>query len=169
MKNKNYIKAVFLCLLAMTVFSSCLKDKSYVDFKDSGALIDLPSVPNLGVLQTLTFAISPTLTTYPVLVNVSVPNALSTPVNVVMKVDADALTAYNTKNAKAYLLLPSTGYSISNYTVTVPANQTSGTLTVSFNTSVATAGTYVLPLTIASTDQGTISQYKTVLYRIIVK
>lgn len=170
MKNTKYIKAVFLCLLAMTVLSSCLKDKRYVDFKDVGATIDFPAVAFSGPLQGISIAPSASLVAYPVLVNVSVPNALSTPVNVGIKVDPAALTAYNTANKTAYTLMPSTAFSIANLTVTVPANQTSGTLTVNFNTAVIAQGSnYVLPLTIASTDQGTITQYKTILYQVTIK
>lgn len=169
MKNTNYIKAVFLCLIAMTVFSSCLKDKRYVDFKDVGATIDFSAVAFSGPFQDITIAPSASLVAYPVLVNVSVPNALSTPVNVGIKVDPAALTAYNTANKTTYTLMPTTAYTIPNLTVTVPANQTSGTLTVNFNTAVIALGDYVLPLTIASTDQGTITQYKTALYHITIK
>jgi len=167
MKNKNYIKAVFLCLLAMTVFSSCLKDKRYVDFKDVGATIDFPMVAFSGVFQDISLTASATLTAYPVPVNVSVPKALSTAVHVTLKVDPAALTAYNTANGTAYTLMPTTSYTISDLTATVPANQTAGNITVNFNTATIKT-TDVLPLTIASTDAGTITQWKTVLYHVTV-
>jgi len=168
MKNKNYIKTVFLCLLATTVLSSCLKDKRYVDFKDVGATIDLPAVAYNGEYNDITIAPSATLVAYPVLVNVSVPTALSTAVHVVLKVDPAALTAYNTANGTNYTLMSTTAYTISDLTATVPANQTAGHITVNFNTS-AILTTDVLPLSIASTDAGTITQFKTILYHVTVK
>lgn len=169
MRHKNYIKAVILCLITMTTFSSCLKDDRYVDFKNSGALVDLPAVAFSGIFQEISIKAAATPVAYPVLVNISVPTALTTPVNVVLKVDPDALTTYNTKNATVYTLMPSTAYAISNYTATVPANQTAGSITVNFSTAALPAGNnYVLPLTIASADAGTISQYKTVLYKVTV-
>lgn len=169
MKNKNYIKTVFLCFLAMTIFSSCLKDKRYVDFKDVGATIDFPAVAfNGGPFLGITLAASNTPTAFPVPVNVSVPKALSSPVNITIKVDPAALTAYNTANGTAYTLMSTTAYNITNLTATVPANQTAGHITVNFNTS-AILPTDVLPLTIVSTDAGVITQWKTALYNVTVK
>ncbi|MGY0036816.1 DUF1735 domain-containing protein [Pedobacter sp. NJ-S-72] len=170
MKNRNYIKLVIFSLLTMTIFSSCLKDKTYVDFPNVGASIDLPAVAFKGIFQSITLTASAGPTSYPVLVNVSVPNALTTPVNVVLKVDADALTNYNVKNNTSYVLMPAAAFTITNFTATVPANQTSGSITVNFNTSALPAGNnFVLPLTIVSSDAGTISQYKTILYNVSVK
>ncbi|WP_158798299.1 DUF1735 domain-containing protein [Pedobacter sp. L105] len=172
MKYKNHIKTVALCLLTMTVFSSCLKDKTYVDFKDAGATIDFPAVAYHGEFNDISLAASPTLTAYPVLVNVSVPKALSTAVHIVLKVDPAALTAYNTAQAAAglpvYTLMSTNNYTIPDLTATVPANQTSGSVTVNFNTS-AILTTDVLPLTIISTDAGVINQYNTILYHVTVK
>ena len=171
MKNKNYIKTVFVCLLATTVLSSCLKDKRYVDSKDVGATIDLPAVAYNGEYNNITIAASPTLVAYPVLVNVSVPTALTTAVHVVLKVDPAALTAYNLTlpvDSPKYTLMSTTAYNITDLTATVPANQTAGHITVNFNTS-AILTTDILPLSIASTDAGTITQYKTILYHVTVK
>lgn len=172
MKHKNYIKGAFLCLLTMTVFSSCLKDKTYVDFKDAGATIDLPAAAFHGPFNEITLAASANPTPYPVLVNVSVPKALGTDVHITLQVDPAALTAYNATLAAAgsptYTLMSSAAFNIKDLTATVPANQISGQITVNFNTSAILA-TDILPLTIVSTDAGTINQYKTILYHVIVK
>lgn len=170
MKNKKYIRAVILAIFTMTALSSCLKDERYVDFKNVDATIDLPAVAFKGAFQAITIKAAATPVAYPVLVNVSVPTALSTPVNVTLKLDPDALTAYNTKNATTYVIMPASAYTITNYTATVPANQTSASVTVNFNTAALPAGNnYVLPLTIASADAGIISQWKTVLYNVTVE
>jgi len=170
MKNIKYFSTAVLLLIAASLFSSCLKDDRYVDFKGSGALIDLPAVAYNGVYNDITIKAAATPVAYPVLVNVSVPKALATPVNVLLKLDAEALTAYNTKNSTSYVLMPASAYTISNYTATVPANQTSGSITVNFVTAALPAGNnFVLPLTIVSSDAGTISQYKTILYHVTVE
>lgn len=167
MKNIKYIRKFTLCLVTVTLLSSCLKDDSYVDFAGSGALVDLPAVAYNGVFNQITITASNAPVAYPVLVNISVPHALSTPVNVTLKLDADALTSYNTRNNKTYVLMPASAYTITNFTATVPANQTSGSITVNFNSAALPPGNnFVLPLTIASADAGTISQYKTILYQV---
>lgn len=155
----------------MTILSSCLKDKRYVDFKDVGATIDFPAVAyNGGAFLDISLTASATPTTYPVLLNVSVPKALSSAVHITVKVDPAALTAYNASlpaGSTPYTLMSTSAYNIGSLTVTVPANQTAGKINVNFNTSAILA-TDILPLTIVSTDAGVISQWKTALYHVTV-
>ena len=174
MKKRFYIKTAFFSLMAMALFSSCLKDSRYVDFAGAKPLVELPAAtgvgPSGGVFQALALDIKSTPIPVNVMVNVAAPNPLNTPLTVKLSVDQAALTAYNTANGTSYVVLPAADYN-SSFTVTIPANQYSANLVVNINSSLIDPSNtnFVLPLTITDGGGQQISNYKTVLYNVQVK
>jgi hypothetical protein len=173
MKKTFYIKTAFLSLLGMSLLSSCLKDSRYVDFAGSKPLIELPAATGIvaggGPFETEAFNISSTPSTFKIAVNIAAPNPLSTALTVKLGLDTAAITAYNTANGTSYTLLPATDYS-SSFTVTIPAGQNIGYVTVSVNTSVIDpTQSYVLPVKITDGGGQQISNYDEILYSVQAK
>ena len=178
MKNKLFKNIYVLALggLALTM-SSCLKSSdTYVDFSKAGTLVELPLAgysPNADGDKFVFLSYAATLPTVenPVVVNVASPKPLSSALDVTLKVDDAALTAYNTKHATAYVLLPANAYSIANLKVNVPANQRTATLAVTIKPNMITdfSKQFVLPITIADAGGQKISNYKTIYYVVGVK
>jgi len=173
MKKTFYIKTAFLSLIGMSLLSSCLKDSRYVDFAGSKPLIELPSAAGItaagGPFQTEAFAISATPSTFKIAVNIAAPNPLKTALTVKLGLDTAAITKYNAANGTAYTLLPTTDYS-ANFTVTIPAGQNLGYVTVSVNTSVIDpTQSYVLPIKIVDGGGQQISNYDEILYSVQAK
>ncbi|QJD96586.1 DUF1735 domain-containing protein [Mucilaginibacter robiniae] len=172
MKKKIYIKTAALSVMiaAMSLLSSCLKDHRYVDFGGSQPLVEFPVAAYSGTFNTVGLVASTSTTPFTVTVNLASPTLLSTPVTVNLAVSQTALDAYNKANNTSYTILPSTAYTTSGLTLTIPANSRTGTLTVNVNTSaIPSTANYVLPLVISSATGATPDQYNTILYAIKVK
>ena len=177
MKLKSLTKIYLITALAsIVVFSGCLKDDALIDFSKVGVLVELPLAaynPNADgdKFVSLSYVSTSTNIDHPVVVNVASPKPLDAPLDVTLKVNEAALTAYNAKHASEYVILPSNAYSIPNLKVTVPAGQRTATLTVKFNPSAITDFTkqYVIPITIADASGQKISNYNTVYYVVGVK
>jgi len=179
MKKTFYIKTAFLSLMGMALLSSCLKDSRYVNFAGSKPLIELPAAANVGggggTFEVEAFAIKSTPQTFKIAVNIAAPNPLSSPLTVKLGLDTAAITAYNTANGlsaadgDAYTLLPSADYS-SNLTVTIPAGQNLGYVTVSVNSSlIDPTQLYILPIKIVNGGGQQISNYDEILYNVQAK
>ena len=171
MKMKNFKLMALLSLGATTIFSSCLKDTRYVAFDESPNLIELPATAFTGLLNPASYELSATPTNLAVMVNLASPKPSSTPITVKFKVDAAALTAYNTANGTSYELLPSADYSTA-LTVTIPAGQREVNLNVAINGSLFDPSKqYALPLTITDVSSGNVisANYKTIIYNFSLK
>jgi hypothetical protein len=195
MKKKIYSKLTVLVLLVGAgLLSSCLKDKTFVDFSAVGTLVELPIAAS-GLVTPVAFPIQTTPQTFKVPVNVAAPKPLTSALTVTLIVDVAALNSYNTTTEAAYkkdslayendetgtvaqpaaptlyTLLPANFYTLDNLKVTVPANQNLGYMTVTLpNTTLLNPATaYVLPITIADASGQKISNYKTVFYNVQAK
>jgi len=154
-------------------FSSCLKDsKNYVNVSQSPALAELPlaAYTGVGVLTTEALPISTTPQVIQIAVNVAVAKPLSTPTTFTLALDPGAVATYNTANSTDYTLLPAADYSVSSWTVTVPAGQHLAYINVSVNSNlVDPAGQFILPVKIVSAGGLTIDQYNELLLNVIAK
>ncbi|MFI5136234.1 MAG: DUF1735 domain-containing protein [Sphingobacteriales bacterium] len=173
MKKRFYIITTITLSATLLSLSSCLKDDShFINFAGAGATIELPieAYDGIGNLIPEANNISSKPSILPTIVNVASPKPLSTALNVTLALDPAALTAYNAANGTTYSILPPADYSVTNWTVTIPANQREATLNVSLNTSlIDPSQIFVLPINIASASGQKINQYNTVLYAIQVK
>ena len=196
MKNKKYSILTLTTAAIMLMMSSCLKDSRYVDFSKVGTLVELPlaAFTGAGNLAPEALPIQSTPQTFPVVINVAAPKALSTALSVTLKLNTDSLAKFNqgllntfntdstayandttgTVAAPAPLIqyaLPPTGsYSIPSLTATVPANQHETTISITVNTSLLNpSSAYVIPITLVSASGQKISNYNTVFYNIQAK
>ena len=166
--------------MSIALLSSCLKDSKYaVDFSNTTPLVELPAAANVGggggTFETEAFAILSTPQTFKIAVNVAQANPLSSPVTIKLGLDTAAITAYNTANGlttddgDAYTLLPPEDYS-TNWTVTIPAGQNLGYVTVSVNSSlIDPSQLYLLPVKIVNSAGIKISNYNEILYNVQAK
>lgn len=177
MKIKNKIITIVPVLLAAMAFSfsSCLKENdTYVDFSKVGTTIELPLAAlnqetNVKVVPK-TYAASAAGSDLAIVVNIASPKPLSSNLTVTLGINANALTALNTATGGNYIMLPTTGYTASNLTVTIPAGQRTGTVNIKINTAAIdkTKTKYVLPVSITDAGGEKISLYSTVSYNIKV-
>ena len=163
-----------LAVLLVTGLAGCLKDKPPVlDPAQSENIIEFANTANL---------ISPTLSKYPLLsVNivmdpagtynavVSYSGAHNAPEDITVEVavaDSAVIKAYNTQNSRAYLVLPSSLYTLPVSKVVIPKGQRRVNFPINFtNASQLYNKNYVLALTIKSASTGRISgNFGTMLY-----
>ncbi|MXV49882.1 DUF1735 domain-containing protein [Pedobacter sp. HMF7647] len=176
MKNALYKFIPGLLAVLTLSFSSCLKENedTYVDFTKVGTTVELPLAAlnqetSVKVkVQTYTAADAATL---PVVINVASPEPLKKDLAVTLGINAnDALTAFNTANKTAYVLLPATAYTVSSLSATIPSGQRTATITFQINTAiVGTTTNYVLPVTLIDASGEKISNYNTVFYNIVIR
>jgi hypothetical protein len=174
MKTKLYIKLASVALIAMTGFSSCLKDDAhYVDFAGATPLIELPSAANVGgsgglfQSQALDNAASVPVN---LAINLASPHTLSSDITVKVSVDEAALASYNSANGNKYVLLPANYYT-STLSAVIKANTNLSNIVINVNSTLIDPAktNYVLPLTITDGGGQKISNYKTVLLNIQAK
>ncbi len=194
MKKKLYPITILLITAAFGL-SSCLKEsKYYVNLSQGKPLAELPLASyngGAGNLVTEAFTISSTPTVLPTIVNIASVSALSTATSITLALDPASLSAYDAAiegpykadsladiaagttppaPPTLYSMLPAADYSVTSWTVTVPAGQHTATLNISINTSlVDPSGNFVLPIKIASATGLTIDQYNGLLYNIQAK
>jgi hypothetical protein len=154
--NRMPIKGYLFVLLAGLAFPSCLKNSAYnVDFSQGGASVDLPlAAANANGVVPFTFGTG--TNTFPVYVNMASPSPLSKATTATVGIDSAYLNAYNTANATSYTLLPDSDYSISGFSVTIPAGQRLDSVEVTFNLSKINTSpsiSYVLPFTITQASE----------------
>ena len=170
MKRKLISKSyLLLALTGVLGFSSCLKDSRYTDFSKVGTLVEFPLAANAGQFQSQSFDIKPDPLTFQVAVNVASPVELTKALPVTVSVDQATLDAYNTANGETYTLLPAADFSIP-ASVTVPANQRIGLLTITIKSNlIDPAGHFAIPLKITDASGEKISNYNTIIYAVSVK
>ncbi|MES3016650.1 MAG: DUF1735 domain-containing protein [Bacteroidota bacterium] len=172
--NINKIATVFLAVCALGL-SSCLKENedTYTDFTKVGTTVELPLAAlnqetNVKVV-TKAYTASAAGSELEVFVNIASPKTLSSNLTVTLGVNPAALTALNASGG-GYILLPTTGYTASNMTVTIPAGQRVGSVKIKLNTSAIskTEKKYILPISITDAGGQPISLYNTVSYNVQV-
>jgi hypothetical protein len=165
-----------LAVLFVTGLAGCLKDKPPVlDPSQAENVIEFANSANLT---------SPTTSKYPLLsinvvmdpagshtgiVRYSGANDAPQDINVEIEVaDSAVIKAYNTQNARAYLVLPAALYSLPKTKLTIPKGQREVSFPINFvNADQLFNKNYVLALTIKSTSFGLVSgNFGTMLYLI---
>lgn len=169
--------ATVLLVLSVLGLSSCLKENedTYTDFTKVGTTVELPLAAlnqetNVKVV-TKAYTASASGTDLPIVVNIASPKPLSTNLTVTLAVNANnALANLNTATGGGYILLPATGFTATNLTVTIPAGQRTGTVNIKINTAAIdkTQTKYVLPVSITDAGGEKISLYNTVSYNVRV-
>lgn len=177
--SKLYYLAITILLFTS---SSCLKSNdTYVDFSQVGTLIELPlaayrpttHTPSLTVykISVETFMASSTPSDLSVVVNVASPQPLSSDLTVTIGADPQALVDLKTKIGNTtYVLLPASGYTITDPKTVIAGGKRTSTMTIKINTAVIDKSikTYILPISILDASGQTISKYKTIFYNIKV-
>jgi hypothetical protein len=159
--------SAMLGLTAVLGFSSCLKDKNFVDFAGVGTTIEIPLSGKTGV-NALTEATA--VVTRQFAVNIASPKPLSTDLTVTVGFDAAALTAYNaSQNAVVFEALPADAFTIDKPTVVIPAGTRTQIVTVTIQKSKLDASkSYLLPISILDAQGQTINgNYHTKYYTAI--
>ena len=112
--------------------------------------------------------------TFKIAVNIAAPNPLSTALTVKLGLDTAAISAYNAANntfsSRRHMLIvccQAADYS-SSLTVTIPAGQNLGYVTVSVNSSLIDPSQqlYILPIKIVNGGGQQISNYDEILYNV---
>ncbi len=158
-------------LVTVLFLASCLKNSPYyVNFDTVAPSIDLPLAAFLGNgIQALSFSPADTPSTFYVIVNVASPKVLGKAVNATLAVDSVFLNSYDTTNSAPYVVMPDSDYSLSSWTLTVPAGQREAVATLKiFTNKVDPSQPYVLPFTIVKADLP-IEQWNHLLLYIAVK
>jgi hypothetical protein len=173
---KKYHKILSLALLiTATAFTSCTKQDSVFDSDDQGGILELADLPSRAgstvysiTSKSLDAAAEISL---PITVNYTGAAGAPQDITVTMGINAAALTAYNTAQSTAYLALPTTLYTISSSTITIPKGTKTGTFVLKIKTaSFDFTKSYALGVSIVSATAGTVSgNYGTGIFRIIAK
>jgi hypothetical protein len=141
---------------AAVVLGACVKTApNYTDFSDIKPIAELftggPTV-NLAYIATQS-----TPTDYTIEVNLASPNAASKPMPITLAVDTADFNEMNDSLGEIYTLLPSSFYTVENWTVTIDTGHLAS-LHVEVNSALLdTNHMYVLPLKIVSAPGLTIS------------
>jgi hypothetical protein len=155
MKKKLFIITSLLISAAVLSLSSCLKDNRYVDFSNTGTIVNF----NLGGLAYFSQdAITETpdsdangtiVRQFAVNIGSSTPPKTATVIT--LAVDSSLVAPYNAANtAVQYTTVPSNAYVFTNTTVTIPAGQTTAIVSITFyKNKLNSATSYMLPVRIA--------------------
>lgn len=177
--KKNIFK-VCSVLLGITVLTSCLKDDSMVLDPEKGTnVIEFGNSTDIAVhgskipLYIHSYEISNTPVTLNIPIQYSGPEATA-PSDITVKVEVTGMApvdAYNTEQHTAYIMLPTSMYTIPSLDVVIPKGQSRGFLPVQFKTNLFDlTKQYALPLRIASVSSGTISgNFGTAIYGVGAK
>ncbi|MFD2570717.1 BT_3987 domain-containing protein [Spirosoma soli] len=139
--------------------SSCLNDdEHYVDFKNVGAIAEIPSSAFYGLEDTRSYLkVAAAADTFDV--KVSSPNIPSQDVQISVAIDEAALTAFNAQNDTDYKILPASLYQLTTPTVTVKAGTRLAPVSFQLNTtSLSFTDNYAIPFVIkTATNNVTVS------------
>src|SRR5882757_1343859 len=143
MKKINYIKFVLLGFTAMA-FSSCLKDKTYVNFADGGQSAELP----LSGLNSFTQdAITSDTAIIQFGVNIASSSTPTTDHKITVDIIPSKLTEYlATNKAIAYEIMPASVYTFKTTVVDIPGGQRLKILTFTvYKNKLDPSKSYMLP------------------------
>jgi hypothetical protein len=173
---KKYYKIFSLAMLvAATAFSSCTKEDSVFDSDDQGGIIELADLPSRtsATLYSLTTKSLDAVAeiSVPITVNYTGVGGAPSDITVTLRINSAALTAYNTSASTSYLDLPTTLYTVSSPTITIPKGSKTGSYILKIKTSSFDfTKSYALGITISSATAGTVSgNYGTGIFRIVAK
>ncbi|MBB6111812.1 protein of unknown function [Mucilaginibacter lappiensis] len=155
MKKINYIKCVLLGFTAIA-FSSCLKDKTYVDFSQGGQSAEL-TLSGLNSFPQDAITSDTALIQFGV--NIASSSTPTTDHKITVDVVPDKLTSYlASNNTIAYELMPTNAYSFRTTVVDIPSGQRLKILTFTvLKNLLDPSKSYMLPIGITSAPGLTIS------------
>jgi hypothetical protein len=155
MKKINYIKCVLLGFTAIA-FSSCLKDKTYVDFSQGGESAEL-TLSGLNSFNADAITSDTALIQFGV--NIASSSTPTTDHKITVDVVPSKMTDYmKTNTAIAYELMPTNAYSFRTTVVDIPAGQRLKILTFTvLKNLLDPSKSYMLPIAITSAPGLTIS------------
>lgn len=173
---KKTFRYLLIAFFSIGLFASCLEDKGYTD------IVNLTGNDPVVSLATDYEGL------YPVAIPISASEPIAVPVTAAransdltatFKVDAAAVDAYNEEHAddedfEPFTLLPSTSYSITSLTVSIPKGTLDVDLEIKVNSlTLGLDDKYMLPLTLVSIggdDKAVLAQnYKQVLLYVQLK
>jgi hypothetical protein len=168
---KNY-KKIYLALLVLTVgVSSCTKEDGIYTENGSSGIIELADLPSRTSSTAYAVVTKPfdaaASIDFPVTVNYTGVDGAPEDVSVVLAFDDVAVSTMSS----TYTVLPSTLYTVPNYTVTIPKGSKTATFHITLNTAAFDfTKTYALGIKIKSSSAGTISSnYGTGVFVIVAK
>lgn len=146
---KNKILLISTLLAGLFILSSCLKDDEHDYWKDevSGkmyATVLVPTLQSLG-LEPVADDVE-----YSFMVNIATEKAPSHDVTITLAVDNDALTAYNTRTGKAYLLYPNIEILTPTVTILAGTRTAYGKFKVWGADALDACDNFIAPISIAS-------------------
>jgi hypothetical protein len=152
----NAMKLLRFFLVAL-VMGACVKTApNYTDFSDIKPIAELftgGSTVNLAYIATQN-----TPTDYTIEVNLASPNAASKPIPVTLALDTADFNEMNDSVGDIYTLLPSSFYSVAEWTVNIASGEHLASLHVEVNSALLDSShMYVLPLKIVGAPGLTIS------------
>jgi hypothetical protein len=157
MKKKLYLITTITLSAAMLFLSSCLKDKTYVDFSKVGTIVNFPLGGTPYFSQDAITSSADTITETFV-VNISSPTAPTTATNITLAVDNTVVTSYDQANpAVAYQDVPTTA--------TIAAGARTAQFSVTFYKSLLDPSkSYMLPIRITNAGGLNISGNQGIMY-----
>ena len=135
MKKKLYLITTITLSAAALFLSSCLKDKTYVDFSKVGTIVNFPlgGTPYFSSDAILSSADTITET---FVVNISSPTAPTTATNITLAVDNSVVTSYNSANAAStgvtYEDVPTNAFVFPKSTATIAAGARTAQFSANF-------------------------------------
>ncbi|MFC0517257.1 DUF1735 domain-containing protein [Mucilaginibacter angelicae] len=149
MKKLNYIKTILLGLAATASLSSCLKDKTYVDFSQGGVSAELPLS---GLNSFSADAITTDTAIISFGVNIASSKTLTTDTKITVDVIPTKIAEYVKNNpAVQYEIMPATAYTFKTTIVDIPAGQRLKILTFTvYKNKLDPSKSFMLPIGITS-------------------
>ncbi len=170
---------ILTALVIATGFNSCLKENAPLGPENGHDVIEIHQrIPDLIASHTTstyplfieTFDLAPEAN-WDIVVRYAGAGAAPQDISVTLDLNAAAIDVYNTENSDHLVMLPTTHFSVSNWTVTIPKGQKEAILPVKLKPDLFDfAESYGFPLTIKSVSTGTISgNFGTVIYNVGAK
>ena len=177
---KKIIYKSLALIFATVALTSCLKDDSTVlDPKKAGANVidfqnptDVQAVGTSNPLYIYSFPITPAPTTIDLTVSYSgAEDAAPKDITVKVGIASQAvIDRYNTEQTKAFVLMPSSWYTLSATSVVIPKGQKTAKFKLNVSTTlIDLTKSYVVPLQLTSTDATVSTNFGTALFQIGAK
>lgn len=150
------LSLLFVSSLAISLTGCLNDDEHYTDFKNVGAIAEIPSTAyaSNGVLQNRSY-LKQTAIVDSFDVNIASPNPPTQDIQVTVALSQTALTAFNSDNGSSYAVLPASVFQLITPTVTVKAGQRLASVKYQVNTSsLRFTDSYALPFQIVSASNG---------------
>ncbi|HEX8024076.1 DUF1735 domain-containing protein [Mucilaginibacter sp.] len=156
MKKLNYIKTILLGLAVTASLSSCLKDKTYIDFSQGGVSAELP-LSGLNSFSADAITVDTAIVSFGV--NIASSKTPTTDSKITVDVIPAKIAEYLKSNpAVQYELMPTTAYTFKTTVVDIPAGQRLKILTFTvYKNKLDPSKSYMLPIGITSAPGLTIS------------